>query len=352
MNSGTFETTTVRRSTRLTAGCVTALGLLIGSAASTPASAASTRVGGTTVNAWTSVTAHGTCTFEGGGAYSFPAHGPVGAPVSQSMSKSHRILTGSALVGRVEAIGQVDVTPKLRNGGLATIDLNTSGTINFWPSGLATTCGDANDNIGIAGVSTQPSSTQPTGAGGWLTLSITHTGTGQTTVYPTVYDAADRKTELPDAQVTGGTRTMGLLVPPRGFVEIWAPSGTSTVPKAPLTKLVTTTWTSKIHGVITPLGTALRNQSGNSTTRRLVALPKAVSCSGKARVAVTTYAKKKKTKSVTILVNGKTVKRISRVKRYTYSVKVPKKGGITIKAKIKPRHGKTRVTTRTYAPCG
>jgi hypothetical protein len=268
-------------------------------------------------------------------------------------AESSRVLTttGGGTVGQVTLKEDVAITPTLRGGGLALLTVQASGSLSFWPSGTGASCG-ANGTV-IANATPWMSShtVQPVAGAGWLTLRVANRARSVTRIKLTVWTAAGTaSTFVPDRDIATD-QTIRAYLPAGGLVDLWTSAGGGASAKAPLTKVQTTSWTTSLRGDVIGVGVATGAQRGALFPRRSVTLPAAVSCARHtARIAVTKVGRKKARK-VVVVVNGKKVRTLSRLKVKGYGVKVPAKGTITLKAKVTSRHGTTRTTARTYAAC-
>lgn len=331
----------------LVGAAVTAL--LIGMASAVPASAAKP-AGGASIDGYVQGYVYGDCRLEG--ADQRPYRSVPGATRNTLTTSSTRNFTNGAgaVVGNLQQRLDVVIAPTMRAGGLAVLDLRASGAIAFWPSGTNATCGAASGSMVNGNSIAYLQTTQPIAGAGWLDLQTVNSSPNAANVQLTVWNAAGTVTTFVPQREVPSRASSHIYLPAGGMVRLWASVGTSVTRSRPITPYSEQRWSTAMRGVVTPIGAATGVQRGKLAARRSVVLPAAVSCAGSARIKVSKYGKKK-SRSISILVNGKTKKKITRLRVKGYTVKVPRKGTITIKAKVTTAKGKKRATVRTYAAC-
>lgn len=314
-------------------------------------------VADTTINAYTmGAGGNGDCAIQEfrGEAFKYsPVHAQGTAAASVSMNDVRQIHDNGRLVGRLELEGRASIRPQARNGVWHRYDMSSSGSFTFRPVGGSIACGDANGLIGQGGLTVQPGTVLPTGRRSWLQLTVKRSGSslgdGSSVSVAVRRDGPD--TDLIDAYVRTSLTT-GTFLPANSEVRIAVNGGAGHFVRGPLTSPARSNWSVSASGVVHALGTAMGAQSGTVKTRRKVALPGRLSCASRVKVAVKKQAATSRTRSLRILVNGQTAKRVTTVKKRTHAVKVPRDRAVTVTVRLKTRAGDTRITQRRYAPCG
>jgi hypothetical protein len=279
--------------------------------------------------------------------------------VTRRSSDTLGLRNGSALAAVASVATDATVSTKFAGGIPATIAATMSAGVSWGTVSGGATCG-----AGLWGSGTAENRfliIQPFARSGWLDLTVTASGVQAANAHIVVnlvqpdgriVPSPVPTSNLVTASVHAGSVRHAFVVPAGWSILIQGAASANGAIADVDNPTRTSSVGLSIAGTAAPTGGAVTPESGKATARKAVVLPGAVSCAGSARVAVTKYAKKK-ARSVTFLVNGRTAKKVKRIKKARgYTIRVPQTGGITLTAKVKLKSGKKVSAVRRYAPCG